>query len=167
MAPRTPILEVRALRKSFGSTEVLKGIDLAVAPQDGAVARIPRMPAPWAADASLACWLVACALATWRVARKQRVASLAFVALVAFFASAEPVEVLFAKSSLHAGDAGFGALVAVWGVGMVAGGIVFARSSRRPLAPLLVGGTLAIGASSTSPEARAATRSPRCTTTRR
>ena len=34
MAPRTPILEVRALRKSFGGTEVLKGIDLAVEPQE-------------------------------------------------------------------------------------------------------------------------------------
>ena len=34
MPSRTPILEVRALRKSFGSTEVLKGIDLAVAPQE-------------------------------------------------------------------------------------------------------------------------------------
>src|ERR1700759_5224557 len=34
MPPRTPILEVRALWKSFGGTEVLKGIDLAVAPQE-------------------------------------------------------------------------------------------------------------------------------------
>src|SRR5271156_4473206 len=34
MPPRTPILEVRALRKSFGGTEVLKGIDLAVAAQE-------------------------------------------------------------------------------------------------------------------------------------
>ena len=34
MAPRTPILEVRALHKSFGGTEVLKGIDLAVEPQE-------------------------------------------------------------------------------------------------------------------------------------
>src|SRR5436305_12596783 len=29
---RPPILEVRGLRKSFGATEVLRGIDLAVAP---------------------------------------------------------------------------------------------------------------------------------------
>src|ERR1700722_2743473 len=34
MPSRTPILEVRALRKSFGGTEVLKGIDLSVAPQE-------------------------------------------------------------------------------------------------------------------------------------
>ncbi len=31
---RPPILEVRALRKSFGHTEVLRGIDLAVQPQE-------------------------------------------------------------------------------------------------------------------------------------
>ena len=35
MAPeRPPILQVRGLRKSFGHTEVLRGIDLAVAPQE-------------------------------------------------------------------------------------------------------------------------------------
>jgi polar amino acid transport system ATP-binding protein len=35
MAPeRPPILQVRGLRKSFGQTEVLRGIDLAVAPQE-------------------------------------------------------------------------------------------------------------------------------------
>src|SRR5438270_11053271 len=31
---RPPILQVRGLRKSFGQTEVLRGIDLAVAPQE-------------------------------------------------------------------------------------------------------------------------------------
>src|SRR5437867_293156 len=31
---RPPILEVRGLRKSFGHTEVLRGIDLAVKPQE-------------------------------------------------------------------------------------------------------------------------------------
>jgi polar amino acid transport system ATP-binding protein len=31
---RPPILEIRGLRKSFGHTEVLRGIDLAVAPQE-------------------------------------------------------------------------------------------------------------------------------------
>jgi ABC-type polar amino acid transport system ATPase subunit len=32
--PRNPILDVRGLRKSFATTEVLKGIDLAVEPQE-------------------------------------------------------------------------------------------------------------------------------------
>jgi polar amino acid transport system ATP-binding protein len=34
MTPRSAILDVRGLRKSFGGTDVLKGIDLAVAPQE-------------------------------------------------------------------------------------------------------------------------------------
>jgi len=63
--------------------DVREFLALVRAPQDGAVARIPRVPAPWAADASLACWLAACALATRRVARKRRVASFATIALVA------------------------------------------------------------------------------------
>jgi polar amino acid transport system ATP-binding protein len=33
-APYSPILDVRGLRKSFGGSEVLKGIDLAVEPQE-------------------------------------------------------------------------------------------------------------------------------------
>jgi polar amino acid transport system ATP-binding protein len=33
-APSKPILEVRSLRKSFGGVEVLKGVDLAVEPQE-------------------------------------------------------------------------------------------------------------------------------------
>jgi predicted MFS family arabinose efflux permease len=61
------------------------------------------------------------------------------------FASVEPVEVLYAKSTLHAGDRGFGFLTAAWGVGMVIGGVVFARSVERPLRPMLTWGTLAVG----------------------
>jgi MFS family permease len=62
-----------------------------------------------------------------------------------FFASVEPVEVLYAKSTLSAGDFGFGLLVAAWGVGAALGAIVFARSVRRPLGPMLTGGTLLVG----------------------
>ena len=66
------------------------------------------------------------------------------VAMV-FFASVEPVEVLYTKSTLNAGDFGFGLLVATWGVGAALGAIVFARSVRRPLGPMLTGGTLLVG----------------------
>jgi MFS family permease len=66
------------------------------------------------------------------------------VAMV-FFASVEPVEVLFAKSTLNAGDLGFGLLVATWGIGAALGAVVFARSVRRPLGPMLTGGTLLVG----------------------
>ncbi len=64
---------------------------------------------------------------------------------VVFFASVEPVEVLYAKQTLAVGDRGFGALVGVWGVGAVLGGVVFARAVRRPLGPMLVVGTLLVG----------------------
>jgi hypothetical protein len=66
---------------------------------------------------------------------------------IVFFASVEPVEVLYAKATLHAGDRGFGVLVAVWGAGMVTGGLLFARWVRRPLGPMLTGGTLLVGLS--------------------
>jgi MFS family permease len=64
---------------------------------------------------------------------------------IVVFASVEPVEVLYAKSTLRAGDFGFGLLVAAWGAGAALGAIVFARSVRRPLGPMLTGGTLLVG----------------------
>ena len=64
-------------------------------------------------------------------------------ALVAFTAVL-PVEIVLAKGVLGAGDAGYGALLAAWGVGMVAGGAVFAGSATVPLERLLVAGTAAI-----------------------
>ena len=67
-----------------------------------------------------------------------------FVALIAF-TSAIPVEVLYAKSSLHAGDRGYGFILAGWGVGLMIGTLTFTHWKRRPLAPLLTVGTLAIG----------------------
>ncbi len=57
---------------------------------------------------------------------------------IVFFASVEPVEVLFVKSTLNAGDRGFGFLTAAWGAGMVLGSLVFARSLHRSLRPMLV-----------------------------
>jgi MFS family permease len=64
---------------------------------------------------------------------------------VVFFASVEPVEVLYAKQTLAVGDRGFGILIDAWGVGMVVGSLVFARALRRPLGPMLVLGTLLVG----------------------
>jgi MFS family permease len=64
---------------------------------------------------------------------------------IVFFASVEPVEVLYAKTTLNAGDLGFGLLVAAWGIGAALGAVVFARSVRRPLGPMLTGGTLLVG----------------------
>ena len=43
-----------------------------------------------------------------------------------FGSVAVPVEVVFAKSTLHAGDSGYGLMLASWGVGTVLGGAGFA-----------------------------------------
>ena len=66
------------------------------------------------------------------------------VALV-FFNTGGPIEVTYAKTTLHAGDRGFGLLLTAWGAGTVLGSLVFARSLHRPLGLLLSGGTLAVG----------------------
>jgi MFS family permease len=64
-----------------------------------------------------------------------------------FFYVVIPIEVVFAKETLGAGDAGYGALLASWGAGMVAGGLLFAVLRRLSLGALLAFSTLAIGAS--------------------
>jgi len=68
--------------------------------------------------------------------------ALAFV----FFALVIPIEVVFVKETLDAGDAGYGALLAAWGVGMVVGSLAFAVLRRVRLPALLALSTLAIGA---------------------
>jgi len=54
-----------------------------------------------------------------------------------FFSAVIPIEVVFAKRTLHAGDSGYGALLAAWGLGMVAGGAAYAAAARVPLLLLL------------------------------
>ncbi len=66
------------------------------------------------------------------------------IALV-FFDSAGPIEIAYAKVTLDAGDRGYGLLLGTWGVGVVFGSLVFARSPKRGLGTLLTGGTLAMG----------------------
>ena len=62
-----------------------------------------------------------------------------------FFYAAIPIEVVFAKETLDAGDAGYGLLLSSWGAGMVAGGLVFAALRGLTLRVLLGASTLAIG----------------------
>ncbi|MBV9606294.1 MAG: MFS transporter [Solirubrobacterales bacterium] len=64
---------------------------------------------------------------------------------VLFFTISVPVEVVFAQHSLHAGAAGYGAMVSAWGAGVVAGAAMFARWRRRPSRELIVGGALSLG----------------------
>src|SRR5436190_1407615 len=63
-----------------------------------------------------------------------------------FFAAVIPIEVIYSKQTLGTGDSGYGLLLASWGVGMVIGGIVFARARRASLPLLLFFSTLAVGA---------------------
>ena len=72
-----------------------------------------------------------------------------------------PIEVVFAKETLETGDAGYGALLASWGVGMVVGSLVFAALRKVPLRGLLGVSTLAIGARlSRAPPSRRRSPSP-------
>jgi MFS family permease len=68
-------------------------------------------------------------------------------AAIAFFALVLPIEVVFALETLDAGDAGYGALLAAWGVGMLLGAFLFAGLRHRSLRGLLAISTLAIGLS--------------------
>ncbi|MGB7685738.1 MAG: MFS transporter [Solirubrobacterales bacterium] len=63
-----------------------------------------------------------------------------------FFATVLPIEVIYAKETLNAGDSGYGLLLASWGAGMVLGSFVFAAVRRASLALLLLVSTLAVGA---------------------
>jgi MFS family permease len=67
------------------------------------------------------------------------------VALV-FFTAVLPIEVIYVKETLGAGDSGYGLLLASWGAGMVLGGVLFAFVRRAPLPHLLFFSTLTIGA---------------------
>jgi MFS family permease len=64
---------------------------------------------------------------------------------LAFFEFSPPIEVAYAKVSLHAGDSGYGLLLGTWGLGVAIGSIVFARSIQRSLGILLSASTLAVG----------------------
>lgn len=82
-------------------------------------------------------------LSAWRhtqLAPQLRTLLLTEAIAIVFLAAVEPVEVLYAKTTLGAGDLGYGLLVTSWGIGAAAGAVVFARATNRPLAPMLTGG---------------------------
>ena len=63
---------------------------------------------------------------------------------IVFFTVIVPIDVVYAKETLDAGDIGFGLLLAAWGVGILAGSAIFARARGRPLGTLIVASTAAI-----------------------
>src|SRR3954451_7427213 len=66
--------------------------------------------------------------------------------LMVFFFAIVPIEVVYAKDTLNAGDTGYGWLLAAWGAGMIAGGVLFAGAQRVRVQYLLAAATLAVGA---------------------
>jgi Transmembrane secretion effector len=63
-----------------------------------------------------------------------------------FFYAVVPIEVVYAKETLGAGDSGYGWLLAAWGAGMILGGFLFAVAQNIRIQIVLAAGTLAVGA---------------------
>jgi predicted MFS family arabinose efflux permease len=66
------------------------------------------------------------------------------LALVLFTLVA-PIEIVYARKTLGTDEAGFGALLASWGAGVVLGSMLFVAIKRRSTRVLVLGSTLAIG----------------------
>jgi Transmembrane secretion effector len=64
-----------------------------------------------------------------------------------FFTAVGPLEVALATHTLHGGDAGYGILLAAWGVGMPIGGLIYARRRHGDLMRLAAFSTLAVAVS--------------------
>lgn len=81
----------------------------------------------------------------WAIFRRDRSLQVLIgaIALVMFVAAIPiPVEVVFAKRSLHVGDSGYGLLLGSWSLGMVVGGGGFIAGRKVPLLRLILSGTL-------------------------
>jgi predicted MFS family arabinose efflux permease len=63
----------------------------------------------------------------------------------ACFTISTPVEVVYAQHTLHAGAGGYGALLAAWGGGAIAGSMVIARFRRRAARTLMSCSAVALG----------------------
>jgi MFS family permease len=74
----------------------------------------------------------------------RRLLTLQGVGLV-FFTISVPVEVVFAQHVLHAGAGGYGAMMAAWGAGALAGSAVYARWARASARILIAGSAASLG----------------------
>jgi len=68
-----------------------------------------------------------------RVALQRLLAIQAFAFV--FFTLVLPIEIVYAKESLDAGDSGYGILLSAWGIGMVVGSLFFIATARRATLP--------------------------------
>jgi MFS family permease len=64
-----------------------------------------------------------------------------------FFSLVLPIEIVYAKETLDAGDSGYGALLSAWGVGMVLGSFIFLAGRQIPMGAMLFFSTLAVSLS--------------------
>ncbi len=67
-------------------------------------------------------------------------------AATAFFAMTEPIEVVYTRDVLGGGPGAYGALIATWGIGVIAGNVVYTWLARKSLTGALVISTLGQGA---------------------
>lgn len=67
-------------------------------------------------------------------------------AALIFFTLVVPIEVVYAKRTLGAGDLGYGILLTAWGAGIVVGSVFYPRLAHRQLGFLVAVSTAAIGA---------------------
>ncbi|MEA2458283.1 MAG: hypothetical protein QOC95_1255 [Thermoleophilaceae bacterium] len=66
--------------------------------------------------------------------------------LTIFFTLTIPIEVVYARDSLDAGTGGYGAFFAAWGVGLVAGSVLYTLARRIPTAAIALAATFLQGA---------------------
>jgi predicted MFS family arabinose efflux permease len=65
---------------------------------------------------------------------------------IVFFTLIVPIEIIYARETLHTGEAGYGILLSSWGAGIVLGSLVFLVVRERSATRLVILSTLAIGA---------------------
>jgi MFS family permease len=62
-----------------------------------------------------------------------------------FFTLTIPIEVVYVRNSLDAGDGGYGAFFAAWGAGLMAGSVLYTLARRIPTAAIALGATFLQG----------------------
>ena len=84
-----------------------------------------------------------------RFARRNRLVRallLGEAAAMMLFTLVVPIEVIYAKETLHTTSAGFGILLASWGAGIVVGSVIYLSMKGRSALTLIIVSTAAIGA---------------------
>jgi predicted MFS family arabinose efflux permease len=61
------------------------------------------------------------------------------------FTIATPIEIVYVKRTLDAGDVAYGVLLSAWGIGILAGSGLFARLRHRELSTILAASTVGVG----------------------